>query len=277
MRLIKAEQVTSLVKQLILQASFNLRLDVYSLLKKAAQLEEGLAGVVLSQLVANANIASEKKIPLCQDCGYASVFITVGEEVQLEGSLTGAVKQGVAEAFQEGYLRQSVISDALWGRDQFKSNPGFLHLELKPGSDFKVEVILKGGGSDNASRLFMLKPTTSENELIDLIVANVAEVAPNACPPIFIGLGVGGSFDLAPQLSKKALLSDFTVKDAGPNGRLAKKLLRAINELGIGPAGLGGQHTALGVAVLTEKCHMASLPVAINIGCNCLRSAAASL
>lgn len=277
MRVVKAEQISSLVKQLILKASYTLRPDVYSLLKKAEHEARGLAKVVLQQLITNADIAAEKKIPLCQDCGYVTVFVKLGEEVQINGSLLEAVQKGVSEAFIEGYLRQSVINDALWERDKFNSYPGFLQLQLQPGRELEVEVMLKGGGSDNASRLLMLKPTTTENELVDVVAANVAEVAPNACPPIFIGLGIGGSFDLAPRLSKQALLRDFTLKDKGDKGRLTRKILRAVNELGIGPAGLGGDHTSLGVQLITEKCHIASLPIAINIGCNCLRSASAAI
>ncbi len=231
---------------------------------------------VLTQLIANYQAAASKKMPLCQDCGYITAFVELGNKVVIEnGTLFEAIQGGVSAAYNNHNLRQSVIADALFERDNF--NPrriAGIHTTFVRGENLSITVMPKGGGSDNASRMRMMKPTAGVEQIIEFVTETIKENAVSACPPLFIGIGIGGSFDTVGVLAKKALLRDFEKPNMDPKlGTLEKYIQEAVNKLGIGPGGLGGDVTALGVSVLTGPSHMASLPVAVNINCNSLRSA----
>jgi len=233
----------------------------------------------LEQLIANADIAAARSLPLCQDCGYITVFAEVGQDVLFDGPFEAAVQAGVSVGYEEGYLRLSVIQDALTERVRPEvARPANIYTTLVPGESVKLTVMPKGGGSDNASRMAMLRPSAGEGEIVEFVIDVVKASGASACPPLFIGVGIGGSFDSVGRLAKKALLRDFREPPATPATRaLEARLLAGINMLGIGPAGLGGAVTALGVAVATDKTHIACLPVAVNISCNQLRSATGEL
>ena len=208
-----------------------------------------------------------------------TVFAQVGQDLVFDGLIEPAIQSGVARAYKEGYLRQSVISDALFERTNPETErPASVHVDLVAGSELKITVLPKGGGCDNASRQKMLRPTADEDEIVKFIVDVVAECGPGACPPLFVGVGIGGSFDSVALLAKKALIRDFLKpSDRADLAALEERLKLEINKLGMGPAGLGGETTALGVSVLTDRTHIACMPVAVNLSCNCLRSATAKL
>jgi len=233
----------------------------------------------LEQLVANANIATSKDLPLCQDCGYVTVFAEVGQDISFDGPFEAAVQVGVGQGYELGYLRKSVIQDALTERVRPEvERPANIYITLVEGDTLKLTVMPKGGGSDNAGRMAMLRPTAGVDEIVRFVVEAVAASGAAACPPLFVGVGIGGSFDSVGLLAKKALLRDFrSSAEKSAAGELEARLLSDINGLGIGPGGLGGSVTALGVAVATDRTHIACLPVAVNISCNQLRSASGEI
>jgi len=263
-----------------LKANYQARPDVLALLKEARKSGNTPAGnQVLEQLIANADIAASKALPLCQDCGYVTVFAEVGQDVVFDGPFETAVQAGVGQGYEQGYLRKSVIQDALTERVRPEvERPANIYVTLVPGDSLKLTVMPKGGGSDNASRMAMLRPTAGVDEIVGFIVEAVAVSGAAACPPLFVGVGIGGSFDSVGLLAKKALLRDFRRSAQAREAReLEARLLADINELRIGPGGLGGAVTALGVAVATDRTHIACLPVAVNLSCNQLRSASGEL
>ena len=264
------------MEEACLEASYKLRQDAKVLLEKSVTSNNTRAGSqVLAQLIANYQAAASKKMPLCQDCGYITAFAELGNKVVIEdGTLSEAIQGGVSGAYSYHNLRQSVIADALFERDNFKPRKmAKIHISLTRGDKLKITIMPKGGGSDNASRMKMMKPTAGVEEILEFITKTIKETAISACPPLFIGVGIGGSFDTVGVLAKKALLKSFEKPNTDPKlDKLEKYILEAVNKLGIGPGGLGGDVTALGVSVLTGPSHMASLPVAININCNSLRS-----
>lgn len=263
-----------------MKANYRARPDVLALLKEARNSGATPAGnQALEQLVANADIAASQALPLCQDCGYVTVFAEVGQDVAFDGSFETAVQVGVGQGYELGYLRTSVIQDALTERVRPEvERPANIYTTLVPGDTIKLTVMPKGGGSDNASRMAMLRPTAGVDEIVRFIVEAVAASGAAACPPLFVGVGIGGSFDSVGLLAKKALLRDFREPAQAPAAfEVEVRLLSEINKLGIGPAGLGGAVTALGVAVATDRTHIACLPVAVNISCNQLRSASGTL
>jgi fumarate hydratase subunit alpha len=227
----------------------------------------------------NMDIAAAENMPLCQDCGYVTIFAEVGQDIVLNGSLTDALQAGVELGYSRGWMRQSVIKDALTDRTTRETaRPAKIYVDLVSGDRLQLTVMPKGGGSDNAGRLKMMHPTCGENEIVEFVTETVAETGINACPPLFVGVGIGGSFDSVALSAKKALLRDMRKPSSDPVVRaLEARLLVEINKLGIGPAGLGGETTALAVAVVTGPTHMACLPVAVNISCNHLRSAVGEL
>ncbi len=280
MRQIKAKEVTELAKNLCLKANYNLRQDIIDALKRAKN-QESLprAKQIIQQILDNAEIARQKLIPLCQDCGYPNFFIELGEEIYVPGGLVAALQKGVSLAYQKENLRQSIIADAFFERQKFsKKALANIHIQLVPGEKLRVVFMPKGGGSDNASQLRMFNPTTSQEEILAFVLETIKENGASACPPLIIGVGIGGSFDNVALLSKKALLKDISKSQTNPKlAAIEESWLKKINQLGIGPAGLGGESTALAVSILTAPSHMASLPVAVNIGCNCLRTAKGEL
>lgn len=263
-----------------MEANVKARPDVRDKLREALEVDNSIpARIALEQLLENLEIAGRGSLPMCQDCGYATVFVEIGQDIKINGAFNEAVQAGVALGYRRGNLRRSVIKHALSDRAApEEERPAKVYTDITPGDKFRLTVMPKGGGSDNASRLAMLRPTAGEDEIVELALKTVAETGVNACPPLFIGLGVGGSFDSVALIAKKALLRDFREPLADPAAAaLEERVLREVNALGIGPGGLGGMSTALGVAVAIEPTHMACLPVAVNVSCNQLRSASGEL
>jgi fumarate hydratase subunit alpha len=281
-RYIEFEKVAETVESLCVAAAHELPNDVLTALEKAAAHESDPgAAKMLNQLIENAQIATAEKVPLCQDTGLAVVFVEQGAEVvvppdvrrtasQRRVTLFDAINAGVRAGYEKGYLRKSVVADPLNGRTNTGSNtPAIIHHTIVPGEKLKLTVMTKGGGCENKSQFRMFKPTTEKEEIIDWIVDVVAEAGADACPPFIVGVGIGGNFELSCLLSKKALLRDLGQKNHDEfYAKLEADLLVKINTLGLGPQGLGGDTTALACLVETAPCHIASLPVAVNIECH---------
>ena len=275
MRYIEFEKVAATVESLCIAACYELPEDVLGALEEAAQKESNPAATkILKELIENARQAAAEKVPLCQDTGLAVVFVEQGCEVALgadEGkTLLDAINAGVARGYEKGYLRKSVVSDPLSMRANTGSNaPAIIHHTIVGGDKLKISVMAKGGGCENKSAFKMFKPTAERGEIIDWVVGVVSEAGADACPPFVVGVGIGGDFELSCLLSKKALLRDLGQKNTEAfYAKLEEELLSRINALGLGPQGLGGDTTALACLVETAPCHIASLPVAVNIECH---------
>ena len=275
MRHIEFDKVVQAVESLCIAACYELPEDVSDALKNAAQKESNAgAAKILNQLIENARIAKEERIPLCQDTGVAVVFIEQGSETVVKAdkgkTIIDAVNAGVAAGYQKGYLRKSVVSEPLNRRKNTGTNtPAVIHYAVVPGDKLKITVMAKGGGCENKSQFRMLNPTADKTEVIDWIVEAVKKAGADACPPFIVGVGIGGDFELSCLLSKKALLRN--IKEANSDefyACLEAELLSRINALGVGPQGLGGDTTALACLVETAPCHIASLPAAVNIECH---------
>lgn len=281
LREISTREVTQAVKRLCIGANSSLRGDILNALQEALRVEESPAGrKVLGWLVENARIAKEEGVPICQDCGMVTVLFQLGQGVRIVGGdLREAIDRGVREGYREGYLRKSVVEDPCFSRRNTGDNtPAIIYTEVVPGDGLKIIVVPKGAGSDNSSALKMLNPTDGILEVKAFVLETVKKAGANSCPPLVIGVGVGGSFDSVGLLSKKALLRSLGM--ANPDARIAqleKEIFGEVNGLGIGPAGFGGRVTTLSVSIETSPTHMASLPVAVNLGCHALRSAEAVL
>jgi fumarate hydratase subunit alpha len=273
MRRIEVSQVTRAVKEAAIAANYEPEEDLLRALARGAVAEESESGrEIFRQLLENARIAREERIPMCQDCGLAVVFVELGQDVHLVGGgLTDAIQEGVRQGYGEGYLRKS-LCHPLTRANTGDNTPAVIHTEVVPGDGLRLIVVPKGGGSENMSRLYMLKPAEGVAGIKEKVVATVREAGPNPCPPIIVGVGIGGTFERAALLAKKALLRELGLPHADPEiAALERQLLQEINDLGIGPAGLGGRITALAVNVLMQPCHIASLPVAVNIQCHAAR------
>ncbi|MCE5204240.1 MAG: fumarate hydratase [Coriobacteriales bacterium] len=274
--MIPAARIADEVERTVPLIATSLRDDVLEALQAAYADEPSERGrEVIRQLLDNAAAACERRVPLCQDTGTVWVWVELGQFECIEGDLQGAVDDAVARAYEHAGLRMSVVADALFDRRNTTTNtPAFVDVTSRPGKGATVHMMLKGGGSDNASALFMLEPSLGEQGVFDAVVSHVCAKATTACPPLLVGVGVGGTFDTVPKLSKKALLRPIGTRAA--NQRVTafeQRVLHAVNRSGIGPAGLGGRTTALAVHVLTAPCHIAALPVAVNVGCIAMRSA----
>jgi fumarate hydratase subunit alpha len=257
-------------------AAVTLRPDVRRALEGALASEPSERGcAVIAQLLENAEIACADRVPLCQDTGTAWVRVTLGADQAVPGDLQAVADEAVARAYRDFGLRMSVVRDALLDRTNTGDNtPAFLDVTLRPGAGARVDVMLKGGGSDNASALAMLPPSAGLEGVREFLLATVEAKATGACPPLLIGVAVGGTFDTVAALAKKALLREIGSPSASDaTGRIEGELLAAVNATGIGPAGLGGRTTALAVHLATAPCHIAALPVAVNMGCCAIRSA----
>lgn len=271
MRTVHTDQITEAIKKMCIEANLVLSKDVESRLCGAKEKETSELGQkILSQLEENMKIAKDENIPICQDTGMAIVFLELGQEVYLEGSyLEDAVNEGVRKGYAEGYLRKSVVGDPLLRVNTTDNTPAILHTKIVPGDKIKITVAPKGFGSENMSRVYMLKPADGEEGVKAAVLETVRLAGPNACPPMVVGVGVGGSFELCTLLAKKALTRNLEERSPLPHIRaMEEELLQKINELGIGPGGLGGATTALGVNIETYATHIAGLPVAINICCH---------
>lgn len=266
----------SLIREAVAQMSIDSNIflsDAYrSVVNDAVEKENNTtAKALFSDMCQNLDMAVENKLPVCQDTGMAVVFITYGQDVLFTGgSLTGAVNEGVEKGYREGYLRKSVVADPLYERKNSGNNlPAVIHLEMVEGDKVVVDFMPKGFGSENMSAVRMLKPTSGEAAVVDFVTETVRNAGANPCPPLFIGVGIGGTFEKAALLSKKALLRDAdTVNEKDYLASLERKILDSANKLDIGPQGLGGDHTVLGVSILDYPTHIAGLPVAVNICCH---------
>ncbi|MCC0628016.1 MULTISPECIES: fumarate hydratase [unclassified Clostridioides] len=273
MRKIKSEQIVEQVKKLCIEASLYLGEDVLSCIKEKAKSEKSEVGKnILNILVENAEIAKEKNIPICQDTGMAVFFVEIGQEVVIEGdTLTDAINEGVKQGYEEGYLRKSVVSPI--SRVNTKDNtPAVIHYDMVKGDKIKIEFAAKGFGSENMSKMKMLKPSDGLEGIKKFIIDTVSEAGPNPCPPMVIGVGIGGTVDKCAQIAKKALFRELGEFNQDENiAKLESELLTSINKLGIGPQGLGGTTTALGLNIETFPTHIAGLPVVVNINCHASR------
>ena len=273
MRKIKSEQIVEQVKKLCIEASLYLGEDVLSCIKEKAKSEKSeVRKNILNILVENAEIAKEKNIPICQDTGMAVFFVEIGQEVLIEGdTLTDAINEGVRQGYEEGYLRKSVVSPI--NRVNTKDNtPAVIHYDMVKGDKIKIEFAAKGFGSENMSKMKMLKPSDGLEGIKKFIIDTVSEAGPNPCPPMVIGVGIGGTVDKCAQIAKKALFRELGEFNKDENiAKLESELLTAINKLGIGPQGLGGTTTALGLNIETFPTHIAGLPVVVNINCHASR------
>ncbi|HBH3034252.1 TPA: fumarate hydratase [Clostridioides difficile] len=273
MRKIKSEQIVEQVKKICIEASLYLGEDVLSCIKEKAKSEKSEVGKnILNILVENAEIAKEKNIPICQDTGMAVFFVEIGQEVLIEGdTLTDAINEGVRQGYEEGYLRKSVVSPI--NRVNTKDNtPAVIHYDMVKGDKIKIEFAAKGFGSENMSKMKMLKPSDGLEGIKKFIIDTVSEAGPNPCPPMVIGVGIGGTVDKCAQIAKKALFRELGEFNKDENiAKLESELLTAINKLGIGPQGLGGTTTALGLNIETFPTHIAGLPVVVNINCHASR------
>lgn len=279
MRQIDSKKITEAVARLCIKANTQLGAPVEEALKEARQREESPVGrELLDQLTENARIAREEGLPICQDTGLAVVFIRMGQEVHIQGNLEEAIHQGVAQGYTEGYLRKSVVRDPLRRVNTGDNTPAIIHYEIVPGDEFTVTVAPKGIGSENMSRIYMLKPSQGLEGIEEAVLETVRLAGSNACPPLVIGLGVGGNFERAAELAKKALLRPVGEYSADPFwAGIEKNLLEKVNRLGIGPQGMGGRITALWLAAETYPTHIGGMPVAVNLNCHVARHEEESL
>ena len=268
---ISVDKITENIKEMCIEANHFLSPDMDTVMKAAVDKEESPLGKqILTQLQENLKIAGEDMIPICQDTGMAVIFMEIGQDVHLEGgNLEDAVNEGVRQGYTEGFLRKSVVKDPLIRENTKDNTPAVIHYEMVPGDEVKITVAPKGFGSENMSRVFMLKPAEGIEGVKNAVLTAVREAGPNACPPMVVGVGIGGTFEKCAILAKKAL-----TRDAGSHSEIPyvkemeEELLEKINGLGIGPGGLGGRVTALAVNINTYPTHIAGLPVAVNICCH---------
>lgn len=271
MRRINVETITQNIKEMCIEANHFLSPDMKKVFDEAAASEESPLGrQILGQLEENLCIAGEEMIPICQDTGLAVVFIKVGQDVHLiGGSLTDAINEGVRQGYVDGYLRKSVVKDPIYRENTKDNTPAIIHYEIVEGEQVEITVAPKGFGSENMSRVFMLKPADGIEGVKDAILTAVRDAGPNACPPMVVGVGIGGTFEKCAEMAKHALTRNLEEESPVEYVRdLEKEMLETINNLGIGPGGLGGRTTALAVNIETYPTHIAGLPVGINICCH---------
>ena len=271
MRTIHTDEITKNIKEMCIEANLHLADDVVGAISNAKDQEESEIGKkILGQLQENMDIASSENIPICQDTGMAVVFIKIGQDVHIEGAnLEDAINEGIRQGYVDGYLRKSVVKDPILRENTKDNTPGIIHYEIVPGEQIEITVAPKGFGSENMSRVCMFKPADGIEGVKEAVIETVRLAGPNACPPMVVGVGIGGTFEKCAILAKKALTRDLRKSSEIPYvAELEKELLEKINSLGFGPAGLGGVNTALGVNVETYPTHIAGLPVAINICCH---------
>ena len=276
MRSVKTEEITRQIREMCIEANHFLSSDMKEVFDQAVKKEESPLGrQILNQLEENLKIAGEDMIPICQDTGMAVIFIKAGQEVHFEGgSLTDAVNEGVRQGYVDGYLRKSVVRDPIERENTKDNTPAIIHYEIVEGDQVDITVAPKGFGSENMSRIFMLKPADGEEGIKKSVIQAVKDAGPNACPPMVVGVGLGGSFEKAAFLAKKALTRNLDTPSEKPHiAKLEKELLEEINQLGIGPGGLGGSTTALGLNIETYPTHIAGMPLAVNICCHVNRHA----
>ncbi len=273
-REIKPEQITESVRQMVIEANTDIGKDIREAFQKAKQTEKSpLALSIIEQIVENADIAAREKMPYCQDTGFACFLVEVGQDAHVTGGLLDeAINEGVRRGYKEGYLRASIYGDPIERKNTKDNTPAHIHTEIVPGDRIHIKFSAKGGGSENMSQLKMLKPSDGLEGVKEFVIKVASEAGPNACPPLIVCVGIGGTFDRAAFLAKKGIFREAGKPNPNPfYANLEQELLGKINALGIGPQGLGGLTTALAVHVEAYPCHIASLPVAVNIQCHAHR------
>lgn len=271
MRNLHTDIIIETVKDMCISANLYLAEDMEKSLRRAAEIEDGKLGKkIMNQLIENMEIAAEERIPICQDTGMAVFFVNVGQDLHIEGmNLSDAINEGVRQGYTEGYLRKSVVRDPLIRENTKDNTPAIIHYDIVPGDKLEITIAPKGFGSENMSRVYMLKPSDGEEGVKKAVLEAVKEAGPNACPPMVVGVGLGGDFELAAKMAKKAL-----TREAGSHSpyehiaRIETELLEAVNKTGIGPGGLGGKTTALAINIETYATHIAGMPLAVNMCCH---------
>lgn len=279
MKEVKAEQLTEVIRDLCIEANCHLPQDVKEAIQGCKACEPfPIAQTILEKIEENFNIADEDNVPICQDTGLACVFLEIGQDVHIVGNLKDAVNEGVRRGYVEGYLRKSCVGDPIHRVNTGDNTPAVLYTDIVDGDEIKITVAPKGFGSENMSQIKMLKPSDGLQGVKDFILKVVEEAGPNPCPPIVVGVGIGGTFDKAAYLAKKALMRPVDERNADEfYAELEKEMLEKVNALGIGPQGFGGQTTALAVNIETLPTHIAGLPCAVNINCHVTRHKSAVL
>ncbi len=271
MRNLHTDEIIKNVREMCIEANMQLAPDMTEAIHNGYMNETGeLAKQILSQLEQNMDIAKDEQIPICQDTGMAVFFVKIGQDLHIEGmNLTDAINEGVRQGYEDGYLRKSVVGDPLLRKNTKDNTPAIIHYDIVPGDRLEILVAPKGFGSENMSKLYMLKPADGTEGVKNAILQAVSEAGPNACPPVVVGVGIGGDFELAAELAKKALTRNVNEGSPIPHIReIEIEMLDRINHLGIGPGGLGGRTTALAVNIETYATHIAGLPVAVNMCCH---------
>jgi fumarate hydratase subunit alpha len=275
MREVKAEQITEAVKGLCMEANYSLGEDVVQALEQALELEESPTGrEILELILENARIAKEEQAPICQDTGFAVFFVELGQNVHVvDGDFEEAINEGVRQGYTEGYLRKSIVDDPVIDRKNTGDNtPAVIHTQVVPGDKIRITIATKGGGSENMSEVKMMKAADGIEGVKDFVVDKVKRSGGNPCPPVVVGVGIGGTFEKCAMLAKKALLRPLGQRHTDPRfAEVETEILRRINNSGIGPMGLGGRVTALDVHVEIYPCHIASMPAAVNMQCHASR------
>lgn len=280
MKTIHVNQIVEIVRQMCIDANCNLPNDMLKALENSRVVEENTLGKeILNDICENAYLAKNEQIPICQDTGTAVVFVSLGQGVRIEGGLlTDAINEGVRQGYKDGYLRKSIVENPLYRKNTGDNTPAVIHYDLVEGDSLEITLAPKGGGSENMSKVYMLTPSQGVQGVENAVIEAVKIAGPNACLPMVVGIGIGGNFEKCTELAKKALVrevgssnEDIRIKE------LEYSLLKKINELGIGPQGLGGDISALAVHIETYPCHIASMPLAINIGCHVNRHISACL
>jgi len=274
MREVNTASITEAVRKIAIEASYDLGPDVVGALEKAKKVEESAVGkAILDQITENATIAKTEQAPMCQDTGFAVLFVEIGQDVHVTGgTVANALNEGIRQGYDQGYLRKSVLSDPIERKNTGDNTPAVIHYDIVPGDKIKVTIAPKGGGSENMSEVRMMKPSDGLQGVKDFVIERVKKSGGNPCPPVIVGVGIGGTFEKCAMLAKKSLLRD--VGDRHPNkfyADLELELLEMVNKTGVGPQGLGGTTTALDVHIEVFPCHIASLPVAVNTQCHAAR------
>jgi fumarate hydratase subunit alpha len=274
MREISTKDIIKAVRDLCIDANYNLGKDVEDALRKAYEKEESPVGkATLSQILENVQISKQGEFPMCQDTGTAVVFVDMGDQVLIkDGNLFEAINEGVRQGYKDGYLRKSILSDPIERKNTGDNTPAVIHLDIVKGDKLKIIVAPKGGGSENMSEVKMMKPADGVEGVKNFVIDMVKRSGSNPCPPVIVGVGIGGSFEKCAEMAKRALLRPVGSKHPNPfYANLEAELLEKVNKLGVGPQGFGGTQTALAVHIQTHPCHIASFPAAVNINCHVAR------
>lgn len=272
MKIIEPETITNEVSRLCIEAATYIENDVLSCLKKAMNNEDGLAKEILSQIIENDELATKENVPMCQDTGITVVFVEIGNDVHINGDIYDAINKGISDGYTKGYLRKSVVKSPLNRVNTKDNTPGIIHIKFVMGDKLKITICPKGAGSENMSKVKMLVPADGIQGIKKFVLDTVKEAGGRPCPPLVVGVGIGGDIEKAGLIAKEALLRPIDDESSDPDAnKLEKELYKELNDLRVGPMGLGGKTTALAVKVNLYPCHIASLPVAVNIQCHASR------